>query len=68
MKRCTRRWPAIEEMQLAALEGDSPRAERARHALATQLRELAQAAGRLSDRLSLRHFSMIDLDMHTVAA
>ena len=58
----------IEEMQLAALEGDSPRAERARLALAEQLRELAQAAGRLSDRLSLKHFSMIDLDMHTVAA
>jgi uncharacterized alpha-E superfamily protein len=59
---------AIEEMQLTALEGDSARAERARTGLALQLHELALAAGRLSDRLSLKHFSMIDLDMHTVAA
>ncbi len=59
---------AIEEMQLAALESDSPRAERARLALAAQLQDLAHAAARLSDRLSLKHFSMIDLDMHTVAA
>jgi uncharacterized alpha-E superfamily protein len=55
---------AIEAMQLAALEGNG----RARTALALQLHELALAAGHLSDRLSLKHFSMIDLDMHTVAA
>jgi hypothetical protein len=29
---------------------------------------LANAAGKLSDRLSLKHFSLIDIEMRTVAA
>jgi hypothetical protein len=36
--------------------------------LAEQLNALASAAGRLSDRLSLKHFSLIDIEMRTVAA
>ena len=58
----------VEEMQLTALDGDSARAERAREAFSLQLYALAQAAGTLSDRLSLRFFSMIDLEFRTVAA
>jgi uncharacterized alpha-E superfamily protein len=58
----------IEELQLSAVDGDSARAVRARQALADQLSALAAAAAKLSDRLSLRHFSLIDLGIHTVAA
>jgi uncharacterized circularly permuted ATP-grasp superfamily protein/uncharacterized alpha-E superfamily protein len=58
----------VEEMQLTALEGDSPRAARARQSLAEQLNELSVAAAKLSDRLSLKHFSLIESDIRTVAA
>ena len=59
---------SVEQMQLSAVEGDSARAIRARQALAEQLDVLATAAGRLSDRLSLKHFSLIDVETRTVAA
>lgn len=58
----------VEEMQLSAIEGDSPRAVRARQGLAEQLSALGLAAGRLSDRLSLKYFSLIDTEIRTVAA
>jgi uncharacterized circularly permuted ATP-grasp superfamily protein/uncharacterized alpha-E superfamily protein len=58
----------VEEMQLSGIEGDSGRAMRARQGLADQLSGLSAAAARLSDRLSLRHFSHIDDRMRTVAA
>jgi uncharacterized circularly permuted ATP-grasp superfamily protein/uncharacterized alpha-E superfamily protein len=58
----------VEEMQLSAIEGDSPRAMRARQGLAEHLGGLSAAAGRLSDRLSLKHFSLIDVKVSTVAA
>jgi uncharacterized circularly permuted ATP-grasp superfamily protein/uncharacterized alpha-E superfamily protein len=58
----------VEEMQLSAIEGDSPRAVRARQGLAEQLSGLGLAAGRLSDRLSLKYFSLIDTEIRTVAA
>jgi uncharacterized alpha-E superfamily protein len=58
----------VEEMQLSALDGDSTRAVRARQGLADQLRTLGAAAGRLSDRLSLKHFTLIDAEFRTVAA
>jgi uncharacterized circularly permuted ATP-grasp superfamily protein/uncharacterized alpha-E superfamily protein len=59
---------AIEEMQLMALDGDSARAARARQSLAEQLNELGASAGRLSDRLSLKHFSLIETATRIVAA
>jgi uncharacterized circularly permuted ATP-grasp superfamily protein/uncharacterized alpha-E superfamily protein len=59
---------AVESLQLASLEGDSARAERARQTLAGHLETLATDAGRLSDRLSLKHFSLIDSDLRMVAA
>jgi len=58
----------VEEMQLSAIEGGSPRALRARQSLAAQLTGLAAAAGRLSDRLSLKHFTLIDAEIRMVAA
>jgi uncharacterized alpha-E superfamily protein len=58
----------VEEMQLSAVEGESTRAVRARQGLAGQLQGLSAAAGRLSDRLSLKHFSLIDAEFRTVAA
>jgi uncharacterized alpha-E superfamily protein len=59
---------AVEQMEVTSIDGDSARAMRARQALAEQLRALSNAAGRLSDRLSLKHFSLIDIEMRTVAA
>ena len=58
----------VEEMELSAIEGDSSRAERARQALGGQLLGLAAASARLSDRLSLKHFSLIDSNLRMVAA
>jgi uncharacterized circularly permuted ATP-grasp superfamily protein/uncharacterized alpha-E superfamily protein len=58
----------VEQLELAAVDGDSARARRARETLAQQLDTLASAAGRLSDRLSLKHFSLIDIETRTVAA
>ena len=58
----------VEEMQLSGIEGDSARAARARQGLAEQLQGLSAAAGRLSDRLSLKHFTLIDAEIRTVAA
>jgi uncharacterized circularly permuted ATP-grasp superfamily protein/uncharacterized alpha-E superfamily protein len=58
----------VAGMQLAAVDGSSARAERARQNLAEQLNALAAAAGKLSDRLSLKHFSMVELEVRTVAA
>jgi uncharacterized circularly permuted ATP-grasp superfamily protein/uncharacterized alpha-E superfamily protein len=58
----------VEQLELSAVDGDSARAARARETLAQQLDVLASAAGRLSDRLSLKHFSLIDIETRTVAA
>src|SRR6266404_5937211 len=58
----------VEQLELAAVDGDSARAVRARETLAQQMDTLATAAGRLSDRLSLKHFSLIDIETRTVAA
>ena len=57
----------VAQMELSAVDGDSARAVRARQALAGQLDVLSEAAGRLSDRLSLKHFSLIDVETRTVA-
>jgi uncharacterized circularly permuted ATP-grasp superfamily protein/uncharacterized alpha-E superfamily protein len=58
----------VEQMELTSIDGDSARAARARQGLAEQLTVLSNAAGNLSDRLSLKHFSLIDIEMRTVAA
>ena len=58
----------VEGMQLSEVDGASARAERARQTLAEQLNALSAAAGRLSDRLSLKYFSMMEQEPRTVAA
>ena len=58
----------VAQMELSAVDGDSARAMRARQALAEQLDVLSGTAGTLSDRLSLKHFSLIDVETRTVAA
>ena len=58
----------VEEMQLSAVEGEGEGSIRARQELAETLSGLSTAAGRLSDRLSLKHFSLIDESVRTVAA
>jgi uncharacterized circularly permuted ATP-grasp superfamily protein/uncharacterized alpha-E superfamily protein len=59
--------PALADAELFALEGASEAAVRARHALAAQLRTLSFEAGRLSDRLSMRHFSHTGADVRALA-
>jgi uncharacterized circularly permuted ATP-grasp superfamily protein/uncharacterized alpha-E superfamily protein len=59
---------SVEQMEPIGIDGDSPRATRARQTLAEQLEALGEASGRLSDRLSLKHFTLIDDEMRTVAA
>jgi uncharacterized alpha-E superfamily protein len=58
----------VGQLEVTSIDGESARAMRARQALAGRLNALAGAAGRLSDRLSLKHFSLIDIEMRTVAA
>jgi uncharacterized circularly permuted ATP-grasp superfamily protein/uncharacterized alpha-E superfamily protein len=59
--------PVLSDDELLALEGNAEEARRARLALATRLRHISAAAGRLSDRLSLRHFAHISLDSQALA-
>lgn len=59
--------PQLTDARLMALELDGPEAEEARQAMAEKLRMLSWAAGNLSDRLSLRHFSHISLDAQALA-
>ena len=59
---------AVEQMEVISIDGDSARAARARQTLAEQLNALSTATATLSDRLSLKHFSLIDIEMRTVAA
>ena len=49
--------PALEDVELFGLERRDEAAIESRRAVAEQLRALAFAAGELSDRLSMRHFS-----------
>lgn len=56
------------EIDLGTLEGEGRGAMAARQVFAAGLESLAVAAGRLSDRLSQRHFSHVKSDVHTVAA
>ncbi len=59
--------PQLTDAKLAALEADDAEADQARRAMADRLRALSWAAGQLSDRLSLRHFSHIAQDAQALA-
>jgi uncharacterized circularly permuted ATP-grasp superfamily protein/uncharacterized alpha-E superfamily protein len=52
----------------SAAEDDGEHGAARRQLISAALSVLAAAAGRLSDRLALRHFSLVDLDVHTVAS
>ncbi len=58
----------VAQLELNSVDGDSARAVRARQALAGQLTGLARAAAKMSDRLSLKHFSLIGVETRMVAA
>ncbi|HEV7985552.1 MAG TPA: hypothetical protein VGP20_05255, partial [Steroidobacteraceae bacterium] len=51
----------------AGVEVESEAGAERRQLLAAALAELAAAAARASDRLVSRHFSLVDLDLQTVA-
>jgi uncharacterized alpha-E superfamily protein len=59
--------PQLTDARLMALESDGAEAVQARQSMAERLRALSWAAGQLSDRLSLRHFSHITLDAQALA-
>jgi uncharacterized circularly permuted ATP-grasp superfamily protein/uncharacterized alpha-E superfamily protein len=59
--------------QLAAIgttgvEDEGEQGAARRRLISAALMALAAAAGRQSDRLALRHFSLVDIDLHTVAS
>jgi len=58
----------LVSLSSAAVEAEGEHGGESRHAMAAALSELAAAAGRLSERLALRHFSLVDLDLQTVAS
>jgi uncharacterized alpha-E superfamily protein len=59
--------PALEDAELFGLERPDEAAIESRRAVAEQLRSLALAAGELSDRLSMRHFSHTGADARALA-
>jgi uncharacterized alpha-E superfamily protein len=59
--------PALEDADLFGLERRDEVAVELRRAVAEQLRSLAAAAGDLSDRLSMRHFSHTGADARALA-
>jgi len=59
--------PYLDDAALFALEADTPDAAEEREQLAQQLRALALAAGHLSDRVSMRHFSHTGADARALA-
>jgi uncharacterized alpha-E superfamily protein len=58
----------LREISTAGVEeGGKPGASRRRQ-ISAALAELAAGAARVSDRIALRHFSLVDLDLHTVSS
>jgi hypothetical protein len=52
----------------AGVEDEAEPGAQRRRLISAALTALAAAAGRHSDRLALRHFSLVDVDLHTVAS
>jgi uncharacterized circularly permuted ATP-grasp superfamily protein/uncharacterized alpha-E superfamily protein len=59
--------PQLTDSKLMDLEAEGTEAKEARDLMAGRLRSVSAAAGQLSDRLSLRHFSHISLDAQALA-
>jgi len=57
----------LEAIGTAGIEDEAERGAARRTLIAAALGALAAAGARHSDRLALRHFSLVDVDLHTVA-
>jgi uncharacterized circularly permuted ATP-grasp superfamily protein/uncharacterized alpha-E superfamily protein len=57
----------LDAVPLDGIDEESAQGVERRQALAATLTRLAAAAAHLCDRLALRHFSLVDLDLQTVA-
>jgi uncharacterized alpha-E superfamily protein len=57
----------LDAVPLDGIEEESAEGAERRQALATALTLLGAACAHLCDRLALRHFSLVDLDLQTVA-
>ena len=60
--------PELDERELAGLDADGTDAEAARRTLADQLMSVSAAAGELSNRLSMRHFSLTTPEAQSLAS
>ncbi|MDR3412909.1 MAG: circularly permuted type 2 ATP-grasp protein [Formivibrio sp.] len=58
--------PVIDAVDLAELDGESDRAQLERERLSNQLQALAHAAGRCSDRISLKLFTHTDPPLQAI--
>jgi uncharacterized alpha-E superfamily protein len=58
----------LDAIGTAGVEDEGERGATRRKLIAAALMALSAAAGRHSDRLALRHFSLVDVDLHTVAS
>ncbi len=59
--------PQLDELELAQLDAEDSAARAARRLLADQLMSLSAAAGELSNRLSMRHFSLTSPEAYSQA-
>jgi uncharacterized circularly permuted ATP-grasp superfamily protein/uncharacterized alpha-E superfamily protein len=59
---------ALSAIGTAGVEDDGALGVERRALIAAGLMALAAAAGRHSDRLALRHFSLVDVDLHALAS
>jgi uncharacterized alpha-E superfamily protein len=59
--------PQLDELELAQLDAEGSAARAARCMLADQLMSLSAAAGELSNRLSMRHFSLTSPEAYSQA-
>jgi uncharacterized circularly permuted ATP-grasp superfamily protein/uncharacterized alpha-E superfamily protein len=58
----------LDAIGTAGVEEEGEPGAARRKSISAALTALAAAAGRHSDRLALRHFSLVDVDLHTVAS
>ncbi|MGA2562562.1 MAG: circularly permuted type 2 ATP-grasp protein [Steroidobacteraceae bacterium] len=58
----------LTDMASEDVADEGERGQARRQGLTAALRELIEAVGGLSDRIALRHFSLVEMDLHTVAS
>jgi len=57
----------LSELSTVGVEEEAEQGAECRKLISAALSQMAQAAAQVSHRLALRHFSLVDLDLHTVA-